>query len=219
MYHLTRRRIVKIAAVFVDLAREGERVQPAAVILAMRFQHQPAVLHRQVKTLAAELAHAHFPGAGKIPAAASALRPIPIARNAQLNRPSRVMRNPLLEMCSAGRGALDAHLQHIKRLRGGDEQMVALGSGETDIGGGLGQAEAAESLPCGLPDRDAGITQDRVGAGPDVAGPVSTHAVRDGNKFRCNTTNALRGFTIFRTALKLPFNTFTGRKAERKNAG
>src|SRR6185312_7204606 len=100
----------------------------------------------------------------------------PDSRNAAVSKPSLVMEIPFSKT-STGRRALDAQLQHVKRLRGGDEQMIALGPAEAEIGGAFRQTDAAQDLALRAPHRNAGITQHRVGAGPDISGPIGAHAV------------------------------------------
>src|ERR1700693_5169720 len=55
--------------------------------------------------------------------------------------------------------------------------MVALGSPKTDIGAAFRQPDAPDQLAVRIPHRDSGIAQYRVGAGPDIAGPVHPHPV------------------------------------------
>src|ERR1700733_5163828 len=55
--------------------------------------------------------------------------------------------------------------------------MIALWPTETDIGAAFRQADAADAFAAPIPHRDARIAQDRVGAGPDIAGAVGAHAI------------------------------------------
>src|SRR5690349_3468448 len=78
---------------------------------------------------------------------------------------------------SAGRGALNIDLEHIERLGRGHEKMIALGPAETDIGGPFRQPDAADRLAVRIPHGHAGVPQNTIGTGPDIAGPVHPYAV------------------------------------------
>src|SRR5665213_1741810 len=77
---------------------------------------------------------------------------------------------PVRPALSTGACALNVHPQHIDQLGLVPEQMVALGTGEAEIGATLGQANAADQLAIRIPHRDAGIAQRRGRAAPDIAG-------------------------------------------------
>src|SRR5262245_26249566 len=83
------------------------------------------------------------------------------------------------EEYSARRGALDTDIQGVERLARRHEQAIALGSAEADVAADLGQADAADQLAFGIPNRDAAVADIAPGVArdPDVAVDVATQPV------------------------------------------
>src|SRR6266851_2432794 len=80
---------------------------------------------------------------------------------------------------SAAGHALGIDEDRVERLARGEEEPVALGPAEAEVGAALGQQDAADELGVGIVDRDAVEPLAPAPAAPEVAVGVAAQAVRD----------------------------------------
>src|SRR5438477_8160282 len=80
-------------------------------------------------------------------------------------------------MASAQRAALGVDVERVDRLAGADEQAVALGAAEAEVGRPLGQQDVADHLALGIEDGHAVLALAAAPAAPEIAVGVHAEAV------------------------------------------
>src|SRR5215510_9400905 len=79
-----------------------------------------------------------------------------------------------VSMASAQRAALGVGIERVDRLAGADQQAVALGAAEAEVGRALRQEDVPDHLALGVEDRHAVVALAATPAAPEVA--VGVHA-------------------------------------------
>src|SRR5215831_10155005 len=77
----------------------------------------------------------------------------------------------------AERRALCVHVEGVDRFAVRDEQPVALGPAEAQVGAALGQEDAPDELALGVPDRHAVVSLAAAPAAPEVTLGVDAETV------------------------------------------